>query len=154
MQRDSQDDIEESLQKVVHSHWHDEWDEVYQHTENFVKTDLEETSLMHVCHKHLLRLADHFDLQVKMLNSAELRNWLCQCWEHRSNLIAFKMSFQSTLWWHLKSRSWCICKMFYQIKSLKIIWIWLSKSNHQWDCKIFDMRQLSRDRKSDDERCF
>ena len=120
----------------------------------FVKTDLEETSLMHVCHKHLLRLADHFDLQVKMLNSAELRNWLCQCWEHRSNLIAFKMSFQSTLWWHLKSRSWCICKMFYQIKSLKIIWIWLSKSNHQWDCKVFDMRQLSRDRKSDHERCF
>ncbi len=40
----------------------------------FVKTDLEETSLMHVCHKHLLRLADHFNLQVKMLNSAELRN--------------------------------------------------------------------------------
>jgi len=40
----------------------------------FVKTDLKETSLMHVCHKHFLRLADHFDLQVKMLNSAELRN--------------------------------------------------------------------------------
>ncbi len=72
----------------------------------FVKTDLEETSLMHVCHKHLLRLADHFNLQVKMLNSAELRNWLCQCWKHRSDLIAFKTSFQSTLWWCLKSRSW------------------------------------------------
>ncbi len=45
----------------------------------FVKTDLEETSLMHVYHKHLFRLADHFNLQVKMLNSAELRNQLCQC---------------------------------------------------------------------------
>jgi len=28
----------------------------------FVKTDFEETSLMHVYHRHLLRLADHFDL--------------------------------------------------------------------------------------------
>lgn len=45
----------------------------------FVKTNLEETSLIYVYHKHLLRLADHFDLQVKMLNSAELRNQLCQC---------------------------------------------------------------------------
>jgi len=45
----------------------------------FVKTDLEETSLMHVYHKHLLHLADHFNLQVKMLNSAELKNRLCQC---------------------------------------------------------------------------
>ncbi len=43
----------------------------------FVKINLEETSLMHVYHKHLLHLTDHFDLQVKMLNSAELRNWLC-----------------------------------------------------------------------------
>ncbi len=72
----------------------------------FVKTDLEETSLMHVYHKHLLHLADHFNLQVKMLNSAELKNRLCQCWEHCSDLIAFKMSSQFTLWWHLKSRSW------------------------------------------------
>lgn len=63
----------------------------------FVKTDFKETSLMHVYHKHLLRLADYFNLQVKMLNSAELRNWLCQCWEHRSDLIAFKTSSQSTL---------------------------------------------------------
>ncbi len=64
----------------------------------FVKTDFEETSLMHVYHRHLLRLADHFDLQVKMLNSAELRNRLYQCWKHRSDLIAFKTSSQSTLW--------------------------------------------------------
>jgi len=28
----------------------------------FVKTNFEETSLMHVYHRHLLRLADHFDL--------------------------------------------------------------------------------------------
>jgi len=45
----------------------------------FVKINLEETSLMYVYHKHFLHLADHFDLQVKMLNSAELRNQLCQC---------------------------------------------------------------------------
>ncbi len=72
----------------------------------FVKINLEETSLMYVYHKHFLHLADHFDLQVKMLNSAELRNQLCQCWEHHSDLIAFKMSSQFTLWWCLKSRSW------------------------------------------------
>ncbi len=63
----------------------------------FIKTNLEETSLMHVYHKHFLHLADHFDLQVKMLNSTELRNWLCQCWKHCNDLIAFKMSSQSTL---------------------------------------------------------
>ena len=45
----------------------------------FVKTDLEETSLMHIYHRHLLHLADYFNLQVKMLNSIELRNQLCQC---------------------------------------------------------------------------
>lgn len=45
----------------------------------FVKTDLKETSLIHVYHIHFLRFADHFDLQVKMLNSAELRNRLYQC---------------------------------------------------------------------------
>ncbi len=72
----------------------------------FMKINLEETSLMHVYHRHLLHLADHFNLQVRMLNSVELRNWLCQCWEHCSDLIAFKMSSQFTLWWCLKSRSW------------------------------------------------
>ena len=71
----------------------------------FMKINLKETSLMHVYHKHLLHFTDHFDLQVKMLNSTELRNQLYQCWKHCSNLIAFKMSSQSTLWWYLKSRS-------------------------------------------------
>ncbi len=45
----------------------------------FVKTDFEETSWMYIYHKHLLHLANHFNLQVKMLNSAELKNQLCQC---------------------------------------------------------------------------
>jgi len=45
----------------------------------FMKINLKETSLMHVYHKHLLHFTDHFDLQVKMLNSTELRNQLYQC---------------------------------------------------------------------------
>lgn len=64
-----------------------------------------EKFLKHVYHQHLHALVDHFDLQIKKLNSAELRKHLETCWNNWNNLIAFKMTSEHIFWFRLNAQS-------------------------------------------------
>ena len=64
-----------------------------------------EKFLKHVCHRHLHALINHFDLQIKKLNSAELRKCLKMCWNNRNDLIAFKMTSEHIFWFRLNAQS-------------------------------------------------
>ncbi len=64
-----------------------------------------EKSFKHVYHQHFHALVDYFDLQIKILNSAELRKCFEICWNNQNNLIAFKMTSEHIFWFRLSARS-------------------------------------------------
>ncbi len=64
-----------------------------------------EKFLKHICHQYLHALVDHFDLQIKKLNSAELRKCLEMCWNNQNDLIAFKMTSEHIFWFQLSAQS-------------------------------------------------
>ncbi len=66
---------------------------------------LNEKFLKHICHWHFHALVDHFNLQIKKLNSAELRKCLETCWNNRNDLIAFKMTSEHIFWFQLSAQS-------------------------------------------------
>ncbi len=65
---------------------------------------LNEKFLKHICHWHLHALVDHFDLQIKKLNTAELRKHLETCWNNQNDLIAFKMTSEHIFWFQLNAQ--------------------------------------------------
>ncbi len=66
---------------------------------------LNEKFLKHICHQHLHAFVDHFDLQIKKLNSTELRKHFEMCWNNWNDLIIFKMTSEHTFWFWLSARS-------------------------------------------------
>ena len=62
--------------------------------------------LEHVCFRHLQAIAGHIGFQIKKLSAADLRVRLCEFWEHRQDIDAFKTSGSTQNWWRLQDRPW------------------------------------------------
>lgn len=70
----------------------------------FIDANASDDRLRMVCFKHTQRLGAAFGLQIKHFNHEMLKHRLIDIWSHRSDLTAFRISDDTTNWWHLYDR--------------------------------------------------